>query len=61
MDFSLTCPYCGEPGEIDVDPTDEPSAQQFVEDCSVCCRPWSVRATTDADGNLQVEVDRDDD
>jgi hypothetical protein len=31
------CPYCGEEIEIVVDGSIE--HQQYVEDCSVCCRP----------------------
>ena len=31
------CPYCGEEIEIVVDGSVE--HQQYVEDCSVCCRP----------------------
>jgi Cysteine-rich CPXCG len=34
--FAL-CPYCGEEIEIVVDGSIE--HQQYVEDCSVCCRP----------------------
>ena len=61
MDFSLTCPYCGEPGDLDVEPTDEPSEQEFVQDCEVCCRPWSVTVRTDVDGALDVQINRGDD
>jgi hypothetical protein len=60
MDFSLTCPYCGEPGELEIDATDEPSEQEFVQDCEVCCRPWSVTIRTAADGSVDVQVERDD-
>jgi hypothetical protein len=45
----ITCPYCWEAIEITLDlSVDE---QQYVEDCSVCCRPISIgyRAT---DGEL---------
>jgi hypothetical protein len=33
----VDCPYCGEPIEVVVDGSVE--HQQYVEDCSVCCRP----------------------
>ena len=55
----LTCPYCGEPVELLVEPADDPQA--YVEDCTVCCRPWQVHVTTDARGQLLVEARRDDD
>jgi hypothetical protein len=38
--FEVTCPYCGEPGEVYVEPD---VGGQFVQDCEVCCNPWLVR------------------
>ena len=37
----VVCPYCGEPVTISVDPGGG-SAQEYVEDCEVCCNPWQV-------------------
>ena len=54
--FSVTCPYCGEPGEIYVEPD---VGGQFVQDCEVCCNPWLVRVVGDAEGRW-VELDRTD-
>jgi hypothetical protein len=45
--FVVTCPYCGEEGEIYVEPD---VRGQFVQDCEVCCNPWLVRVMCDADG-----------
>ena len=45
----VSCPYCGEAGELIVDPAGG-SAQEYVEDCEVCCRPWSIRLTFDVQG-----------
>lgn len=56
---AVTCPYCGEPGELWVETLD--TAQAYVEDCAVCCRPWQVRVITTPSGQLEVEVGRDDD
>lgn len=53
----IECPYCGEPAELDVEPSDG-AEQEFVEDCGVCCRPWAVRVVTDAEGETTVTVDR---
>lgn len=36
-EISLSCPYCGEPLIIEPEPSDE--LMEYVEDCSVCCRP----------------------
>ena len=33
----INCPYCGELIEVLVDPSE--AAQEYVEDCFVCCRP----------------------
>lgn len=53
------CPYCGEPGEIFVDPGGG-SRQDYVEDCSVCCRPWSVTVRIGAGGAVSVELRAED-
>jgi hypothetical protein len=59
MDFEVECPFCGEPGSIQVEPGDaEPGEQEFVQDCEVCCRPWSVRVQVGHDGEIAVDVDR---
>jgi hypothetical protein len=53
------CPYCGEWVWVDVDPGGG-SVQEYVEDCSVCCRPWLVRAT-EVDGDTwEVSLFRQD-
>lgn len=59
MDELYECPYCGEPGEIDLQSDvdfDSPGDQVFVQDCSVCCRPWTVTVRVDADGTTTVTV-----
>jgi hypothetical protein len=57
MEADSICPYCGEPVSLWVDEGGGAS-QSYVEDCSVCCRPWSVTATIDEDGELFVALDR---
>ena len=54
----IDCPYCGEPAELDLEPSEDGADQEFVEDCGVCCRPWAVRVRTDADGETSVTVER---
>jgi hypothetical protein len=34
---TIDCPYCGEPVELAIDTSVE--HQDYIEDCSVCCRP----------------------
>jgi uncharacterized Zn finger protein len=53
--ITVTCPYCGEDVEMELDPM---TTGSFVYDCEVCCRPWQVRVTRDADNNASVVVDR---
>ncbi len=48
----IACPYCGESIEIVVD--DSVEHQQYIEDCSVCCRPINVEVSVDADANVSV-------
>ena len=52
---SVWCPYCGVEVELIIDPTGGP-VQEYVEDCEVCCQPWSLRVTLDQDGQSSVEV-----
>ena len=51
----VSCPYCGEMGEIGVD-LGGGGLQEYVEDCAVCCRPWAVRLFIDRQGQPQVHV-----
>ena len=51
----VSCPYCGEAMEIVLDPGGGP-AQQYVEDCQVCCQPWRVSVRYDEDGRADVSL-----
>ena len=52
----VTCPYCGEEIEIYVEPDVRGS---YVQDCEVCCNPWTVRVSRE-DDEVYVEVGRTD-
>ena len=52
----VTCPYCGEEVEIFVEPDVD---GRFVQDCEVCCNPWSVRVLGSGDDRW-VDVGRAD-
>jgi hypothetical protein len=57
-EFLVTCPYCGEQGEIFVERDVHGS---FVQDCEVCCNPWLVRVEQSADDDERcVSVSRAD-
>ena len=52
----VSCPYCGEVVTILLDPGGGPQ-QEYVEDCEVCCRPWSVRVEYGGSGDATVTLD----
>jgi hypothetical protein len=56
------CPYCGEPQRMEIDLT-EGLPQEFVSDCTVCCRPIEVTVTEglrgDADPVLRFRSEDD--
>lgn len=52
---AVWCPYCGEEVELLID-LGGGVAQEYVEDCEVCCQPWSVRVTIGSDGSVAVSV-----
>jgi hypothetical protein len=53
------CPYCGEVVELTLDPGSG-ARQQYVEDCAVCCRPWTVNVLFDEQGRADVTLERAD-
>jgi hypothetical protein len=54
--FSVLCPYCGEEVEVYVEPD---VWGEFVQDCEVCCSPWTVRVVGHGD-NREILVGRAD-
>lgn len=48
----LQCPYCWEMIDILVDTS--VLSQEYIEDCSVCCKPIQIRVEIGADGNPSV-------
>jgi cysteine-rich CPXCG protein len=50
------CPYCNESVEITLDPSGG-STQEYVEDCEVCCQPWTVSVQYREDGTAEVRVE----
>jgi hypothetical protein len=51
----VQCPWCFAVDELWIEPDVE---DVYVEDCPVCCRPWRIRVSRDADGTPHVTVDR---
>jgi hypothetical protein len=54
--FLVDCPYCLEQVEIYVEPDVTGS---LIQDCEVCCNPWTIRVIRDGDERY-VEVGRAD-
>lgn len=52
---TVYCPYCNEAVEIAIDPGGGAS-QEYVEDCEVCCQPWTVSLHYSGDGSATVSV-----
>lgn len=52
---TVSCPHCGESVEITLDPSGG-DVQEYIEDCEVCCNPWSVVVHFDVEGKAEVEV-----
>ncbi|MDQ3222819.1 MAG: CPXCG motif-containing cysteine-rich protein [Gemmatimonadota bacterium] len=58
-DARVSCPYCGEINEIALDPGSG-SAQEYVEDCQICCRPWRLLVRYLPDGTADVSAEPED-
>jgi hypothetical protein len=56
---SVDCPYCGETIELVID--DSVQHQQYIEDCSVCCRPINVAVVANDTGEIEIVCRTDDD
>ena len=55
----VVCPYCGASVELLLDPGGGP-VQRYVEDCEVCCRPWSVEVRWSERGEADARLTRED-
>ncbi len=51
----VTCPYCGEPADLDVEEGGA-SRQSYVQDCPVCCQPWQVDLRRDSEGDWSATL-----
>lgn len=52
----VVCPYCGETVTIELD-TAGGASQEYVEDCQICCQPWTVRVQYDDTGVAEVTAE----
>jgi hypothetical protein len=58
-DYAVDCPYCGEAISANVDCSG--GSHDFIEDCTVCCRPIEFHAEVDGNGRLVALTARRDD
>ena len=57
MEKNINCPYCGERITVFVDTS--AGAQQYIEDCQVCCRPIEFAVSETAAGDIAISVRTD--
>ena len=57
-EHAVSCPYCGELIWLLVDLS--AGSSDYIEDCSVCCRPLEIRLQTSVVGDFELMVRRDD-
>lgn len=55
--IEITCPWCWETIEILVEPA--LAAQDYSEDCAVCCRPIRIRVESAGGGQPLVRAERE--
>ena len=59
MSHSISCPYCGESFDTNIDTSQ--GNQAYIEDCYVCCRPIQFYLEVDHNGDFAgLQVQRDD-
>ena len=56
--ITVNCPYCGEPFETSVDCS--AGAQEYIEDCPLCCHRIVFSIAMDWDGALTAVETRQD-
>jgi len=54
----VQCPYCWELIDVVIDDAGE--AQEYIEDCQVCCRPINFKVLQNSNQQIQVQVFSDD-
>ncbi len=53
------CAFCGERNDVAVDPS-EGEAQEYTEDCQVCCRPNVLRVVINPEtGHAAIEAENE--
>ena len=56
-ELAVQCPYCWQTIQVLIDCSVE--AQEYIEDCQVCCRPIVFDVLVDDDGRPTVNLGSD--
>ncbi|NIB43841.1 CPXCG motif-containing cysteine-rich protein [Pseudomaricurvus alkylphenolicus] len=59
QETQLQCPYCWQTFTTLVDTSE--ANQTYTEDCQICCRPMVFLVQAAADGQVTLQVFREDD
>lgn len=54
QELVIQCPYCGEYITVVADRAN--AAQDYIEDCEVCCRPITLALSVSDKGELSIEA-----
>lgn len=57
---SYLCDHCGEEIVVPID-LSQGSEQEYTEDCPVCCAPNVLRVLIDADGQVWIDAEPEQD
>lgn len=58
-DIEISCPYCGEVNFLNIEIGNN-SSDEFISDCEICCRSFTVNVHSDLGGELHIEIINDD-
>jgi hypothetical protein len=56
LEASVVCPHCAQAVSVTLDPGSG-AEQDYIEDCPVCCQPWSVGVRYNDDGSARVSLE----
>jgi len=59
QEAAIDCPYCGESITVLIDSAQ--AAEQYIEDCQVCCRPITFHLSLSENGDYLVDARHEDD
>ncbi|MFZ1322288.1 MAG: CPXCG motif-containing cysteine-rich protein [Ignavibacteria bacterium] len=58
-DIEISCPYCGEINFLNIEIGNN-SSDEFITDCEICCRPFTVNVQSASNGEISFDVKNND-